>query len=108
MIFFTVHNHINTVMCVFVVILAVLMNVLKYFMFETAMPETIEAVDSCFMLFECLTLGAFTFVMFSQLVSNIALFALILTSAVSVAYKTFYLCRHYGVINRIKNLFRRK
>lgn len=107
-IFFTIYNYINVALCVFVVILAVLMNVLRVTMFETSMPETIEAVDSCYMLFECLTLASFTFVMFSQLVANIALFAIILTSVVSVCYKVFYLCKYNGLLDKVKNLFRRK
>ena len=49
-----------------------------------------------------------TFVIFYDLVANIALFALLLTSAVSVLYKVYYLCRYYRVGERIKNLFRRR
>jgi hypothetical protein len=72
------------------------------------MPELIDAVDSCFMLFECLALVGLSFVVFYQLIANIALFALILTSAVSVAYKFYRLFIKYSVADRVKNLFRRK
>ena len=107
-IFFTVQNYISVVLCVFVVIFAVLMNVLKVVLNEKSMLEMIDAVDTCYMLFECLLLIALTFVIFSQLVTNIALFALLLTSVISVLYKLFYLCKYYDVIGKIKNLIRRK
>ena len=107
-IFFTVFKHLNVAMCVVVVALALLMSVLKIVLRDDFMPELIDAVDSCYMLFECLALVGLAFVVFYQLVANIALFALILTSAVSVAYKTYRLFVKYSVVDRIKNLFRRK
>ena len=88
-IFFTIYGFINLGVCIAISILAVIMNSLKVLLNGKAMPEMINAVDSCYMLFECLALVAFTFIIFSQLVSNIALFALLLTSAVSVAYKAY-------------------
>ena len=107
-IFFTIYGYINLGVCLAVTILIVLMNALKVLLFGKSMPELIDAVDSCFMLFECLALAAFTFVIFNQLLSNIALFALLLTSAVSVAYKTFFVIKYYDVIGKLKELFRRK
>ncbi len=107
-IFFAIYNYINVVLCVFVVVLAVLMNLFKVLMQNKPMPEMIDAVDACYMLFECLTLISFTFIIFYQLIADIALFALLLTSVVSVLYKTIYLCRNHGVVYKIKNLFRRK
>jgi len=107
-IFFTVQGFINVALCVFVVILAVLMSALKVVLNGTTMPEMIDAVDACFMLFECLLLVALTFVVFYQLVTNIALFALLLTSAVSVAYKLYYIMRYNGGWDKIRGLFRRK
>ena len=107
-IFFTIYNYVNVVLCVFVVILAILTNIFKVAMFNKSMPEMIEAVDSCFMLFECLALVGFTFVIFYQLIADIALFAILLTACVSVAYKTYLVCRNYGVWGKIRNVFRRK
>ena len=107
-IFFTVENYVNVVVCVFVVILAVLTNILKVVLFGSSMPELIDAVDSCFMLFECLMIAALTFIVFYQLVTNIALFALLLTSAVSVAYKIYHIMRFNGGWDKIRSLFRRK
>lgn len=107
-IFFTVLGYINVLVCVFVAVLVALMNVLKVVCRKNIMPETIEAVDSCYVLFECLTLVGFTFVTFYQLVANIGLFAVLLTAFVSVVYKTYYICRTFGVVDKIKGLFRRK
>ena len=107
-IFFTIYGFIHLGVCIAVVILVALMNALKVLMYGKTMPEIIDAVDSCYMLFECLALAAFTFVIFSQLVTNIALFAILLTSAVSVAYKAFYAVKYYDLIGKLKELFRRK
>ncbi len=107
-IFFTIYGYINVVLCVFIAILVFATNIFKIAMFNKIMPEMIDAVDSCYVLFECLTLIAFTFVVFHTLVTDIALFALLLTSAVSVIYKAYYLLRNHGAFDKIKNLFRRK
>ena len=106
-IFFTIYNYIHLAMCIVVVVLVVLMNVFKLIVSDV-MPEMIDAVDSCYMLFECLTLGTLAFVVFYQLATNIALFALILTAIVSVAYRLYYLMRYKGGMDKIKGLFRRK
>ena len=107
-IFFTVHDYINLALCIVAVALAVLANLLKVCFSRDVMPEMIDAVDSCFMLFECLTLICLAFVVFYQLTTTIALFALILTAAVSVLYKTYFFFRHKNGFYKIKNLFRRK
>lgn len=104
-IFFTTKGFINLTLCVFVVIFVVLMNVLKACLFGNTMPEMVDAVDTCYMMFECLTLIGLTFVMFYNLVTDIALFALLLTAIVSVAYKIFYIFKHYNVIGGAKDLF---
>ena len=107
-IFFTVYGYINLVMCIVVVILAVLMNVLKVIMSKNVMPEMIDAVDSCYVLFESLTLIALAFVVFYELTTSIALFALTLTAVVSVTYKVYFILRNKGGWDKIKNYFRRK
>ena len=107
-IFFTIYEYINLVLCIFIVSLAVITNILQVVLQEKHMPEMIDAVDSCYRLFECLMLIGLALIMFYDLVANIALFALLLTSAVSVLYKTYYLCRYYRLGERIKNLFRRR
>ncbi len=107
-IFFAVYSYVNVILCVFVVIFSVAMNVLKLVLREKTLPDMVQAVDTCYMLFECLLLIGLAFVMFYELVTNIALFALLLTAIVSVAYKVVYMCKHYDVINKLKSMFRRK
>ena len=104
-IFFTIQGYINTALSVFVVILAVAMNALKAVFYKSIMPEMIDAVDTCYMLFECLTLIGLAFIVLYDLVTDIALFALLLTAIVSVAYKIYYIFKNYNVIGSIKNLF---
>lgn len=107
-IFFTIYNYINLAICIVVVALVVLMNVFKLALRQDLMPEMIDAVDSCYTLFECLTMIVLAFVTFYVLTTNIALFALVLTSGVSVLYKLYFVLRHKGGLDKIKNLFRRK
>ena len=91
-----------------VIVLVTLQNIYKITLYNKALSETIEAVDCCYTLFECLTLAAFTFLTFYALVSNIGLFAIILTSSVAVLYKTYYTFKYTNFISNLKNLFRRK
>ena len=104
-IFFAVKGYIGVVVCVLAVIAVVLMNLLTVLTKKRPMPEMISAVDTCYMLFECLALVGLIFVMFYSLVADIALFALMLTALVSVGYKLFYLYRLYDVTNKIKSFF---
>ncbi len=107
-IFFTVVGDISLALCISVVALAVVFNLFKVLMHKVTFPEMINAVDTCFMLFECLLLATLTFVLFNILLTNIALFTLILTSGVSVAYKVYHAMRYQGVWVKLRNLFRRK
>ena len=91
-----------------VIVLVTLQNIYKITLYNKALSETIEAVDCCYTLFECLTLAAFTFLTFYALVSNIGLFAIILTSSVAVLYKTYYTFKYTNFVSNLKNLFRRK
>lgn len=104
-IFFAIQGYINVVLCVFVVLLALITNLVGYLMRESTLPDMIDAVDVCYMLFEMLLLVGLSFVTFSQLVTNIALTALILTSLVSVAYKLYYAIKYNNLLGKIKNLF---
>ena len=80
------------------------MQVMKVALFKHNMPEYVEAVDYCFMLFECLTIGALAFVMFYTLVDNIGMYAMLMTIAVSVIYKVYYTFKY----TKAKNIFKRK
>lgn len=107
-IFFTAKGYLNVALCVFAVLFLILMNILSVCLHDKTMPETIDAVDFCYMLFECFVLVGMTFVVFNQLVTNIGLFAILLTSLVSVVYKVYYVVKCTDFVGRIKSLFRRK
>lgn len=98
----------NIALGISVLALVVLYNIFKIALFNKSVNDTIEAVDCCYVLFECLSLAAFTFISFNSLVSNIGLFAMLLTSAVSVAYKIFYTFKYTNFVSTLKNMFRRK
>lgn len=85
-----------------VLIFVLLMNLLLPALFNHQMPEFVEAVDFCYMLFECFTLLAFTFLTYYALITNIGLFALLLTTAVSVIYKIYYITRRNGIFSKFK------
>lgn len=110
-IFFTVQGTIESVvLCVFVVVFVVLMNVLKATLFNSLMPEMINAVDACVSLFEYLILAAFVVVSFlvveiTMLIAEVAVFAILLTSIVSVAYKMYYVFKTNDVWSKIKTFF---
>ncbi|MBE5741261.1 MAG: hypothetical protein E7351_01865 [Clostridiales bacterium] len=107
-ILFTVYQYINIVLCVFVMIFVVLMNLLKIAMFHIHLVDTIYAVDYCYMLFECLALVAMIFIVVNTLATNIALIAILMTAVVSVVYKVYYAIRYMGVLSGIKELFRKR
>lgn len=107
-IFFAIYEYVNLVVCIMVVVFAVLSNLFKVLLNDKAMPELIQAVDSCYVLFECLTMVGLTFVIFNSLITNIGLFALVLTAIVSVAYKVFYSIKYYDVFGKLKEMFKRK
>jgi len=110
-IFFTVQGFIESVaLCVFVVIFVVLINFFRVFLFNSAMPEMVDAVDACNNIFDYLTLITLAVVAFRAVNTtimfvNIALFALLLTAVVSVAYKIYYIFKTYDVWGKIKSFF---
>ena len=106
LIMFTVINSINMTFSIISIVLIVLINIYKIVFFKKSMPEFIDAVDYCYMLFEILTLVAFTFLFYYSLVTNIGLVAIILTAGVSVCYKIYYTFK-YTKLNCIFK-FRRK
>lgn len=91
---FFVKGDLHLALAIVSISLVVLHSVFKFFTFNDQMPELINAVDSCFMMFECLSIGTFTFIMYYSLTANIALFALILTAVASLIYRIFYLCKY--------------
>lgn len=99
-IFLLTSNLIAKPLGIAVIVLIIIMNVLLVLMFNRQMPEFIDAIDFCYMLFECFSLVAFTFTAYYALITNIGLFALLLTSAVSIIYKIYYIFRRIGTISK--------
>ena len=89
---------------IIVLVLIVLMNVLLSVFFKSKMPEFISAVDFCYMLFECFTILSLTFVEYYSLIAYIGLYALLLTTLVSVCYKLYYSVRY----TKLLSIFKRK
>jgi len=75
-------------------VLVVLFIALSILLRSKVMPEVIEAIDYCFILFEILTLLAFSFAFYYVTMTNIGLFAIVLTTAVSVAYKAYFCIKY--------------
>lgn len=107
LIFFAVIDMINLALAIVAIVLIVFSNIYKIVFFKKTMPEFINAVDYCYMLFECLTLVAFMLLFYYSLLTNIGLVAIILTAGVSLCYKVYYTFR-YTKVNNIFNKFRRK
>ena len=98
---------VNLALAIVAIVLIVFSNIYKIVFFKKTMPEFINAVDYCYMLFECLTLVAFMLLFNYSLLTNIGLVAIILTAGVSLCYKVYYTFK-YTKVNNIFNKFRRK
>lgn len=107
-IFFTVKNYIELYLCILVVVFVVLANVLQIYLHNKTLPETISAVDFCYVLFEISFLIGLIILSFTELPLNIALFAILLTAVVLAGYKIYYTFRYTNLINKLKDVFRRK
>lgn len=83
-----------------VLVFIVLENLFLPALFNRQMPEFIDAVDFCYMLFECFLLGAFAILKFYSLITNIGLFALLLTTIVSVCYKIYFVFRQTELFSK--------
>ena len=106
---FYVKGNLHLAMAIVAISLVILHSVFKFFTFNNQMPELISAVDSCFMMFECLVIGTFTFIMYYSLTANISLFALMLTAVVSVLYRIYYLFKYKkAVVSTSKSSKRNK
>ena len=108
LILFMATGFVNIALGVAVLIFLFLQNVFKITLYNKSLNETIQAVDYCYTLFECLSLIAFTFLVFDDLISKIGLFAMLLTSAVAVLYKAYYTIKYTNFVANLKNMFRRK
>lgn len=93
---------------VIAIIAVIFANIMKMAMLNKHMPEMIEAVDFCYTIFECILLLALAFARVSIIITNIAMFAVIITAVVTVAYKIFFAFKYTDLVSNIKKLFTRK
>ena len=108
LIFFACNHIIHVALVSVVLVFVVLFNLFRILFFNKSMPDFIDAVDYCYMLFVVLTLISFTFVVFHTLVARIGLFAVLLTTVVSVCYKIYYSFRYTALKQNIIKLFKHK
>ena len=95
---FYVEGYVHLALAIVVISVVVLHSAFRLLTFNDQMPELISAVDSCFMMFECLAIATFTFVIYYELAASIALFALVLTAVVSLLYRVYYLIKYKRAI----------
>lgn len=98
--YFIVLGLISKPLGIVVLVFVTLMNLFLPALFNRIMPEFIDAVDFCYMLFECFLLGAFAILKYYGLITNIGLFALLLTMIVSVGYKIYFLFRQTALFSK--------
>lgn len=108
LIYLSIQNFLNLALAIASLVLIVLFHLFKHILFTKCMNETIDAVDFCFIIFECITLAALAFVNLSTQPVNIALWSMILATAVSVGYKIYYLFKYEDLFSKIKSLFAKR
>ena len=96
-------DNITKPLAIAVISLVIAFNILNVLLFDQKMPEFVEAVDFCYMLSECLALGAFVLAKYYLLITKIALFAILLTMIVSVAFKLYFIARNAKTIMKINH-----
>ncbi|MBR2970111.1 MAG: hypothetical protein IKC49_03550 [Clostridia bacterium] len=99
---------INLAIGIVAVVAVVIMQLFDVFTFNKRINDTIKAVDSCYMIFECLTLVSLVFAIYDSMTTNIGLFAIILTALVSVGYKVYYIFKYTDLVGNIKSIFKKK
>ncbi len=108
LVFFIVENLVNLPLAVIVIVLVWLFNIFYVLMYKKNIPDTISAVDYCYTLFEILTLIGFIFIVFYSLVSYIGLYAVLITTAVSVLYKIYFAFRYLNLWQNFIKIFKGK
>ena len=108
LIMFMATKEINIVLGVFTMVFLTIMNVLKVCLHSKNINDTILAVEYCYVLFECLTLIGLAIISFFPILTTIGMFAILLTSVVSVAYRIFYIFKYTDFVGKLKSLFRRR
>ncbi len=108
LVFFMSVDVINIALGVIAIVVIVLMQLFSIITYNKKINETVRAIDSCYMIFECLTLVSMIFIMFYVLTTNIGLFAIILTAVASVGYKVYYVFKYMGLKDKLVGLFSKK
>lgn len=101
-------HYIKIYLAVLVIVFTILFNIFHLCLYKFRLNDTIEAVDFCFVMFEFLTLLAFSFISFYSQTADIGLFAMLLTAIASVGYKIYYSFRYLDAWGKIKSIFRKK
>lgn len=98
-IYFNVLGYVPLWLCVLVSILVVAYEVGNVYFYSKPLPDMIESLDFCFVAFIFATLISATFITITDVVTKVALIAIMLTSAIVVAYKIYRFLNYY-IINR--------
>lgn len=93
LILFACNGYINMALAIVTVVLIAIYNILYVVQYKAQLPEFVQAVDFCYMLFECIAIACFVLVAYYNIASLIAIFALILTTVVSAGYKIYNIVR---------------
>lgn len=107
-VFFITIGSVNMVLGVFAVVLILAMTISNILTFKKIKSSTIQAMDSCYVIFDFFLLMALMFVYFYNPIASIALFAIVLTSVASLASKIWYVLKYTNLGNKIKSIFKRK
>ena len=108
LIFLTSIGYFHPALAVTTIVFVILQSLFKVLMRNKRMPEFVTAVDHCFVIFEAITLLAMSLIVLVSESAIVGLWSLLLTSIVSVSYKSYYALQFYGVIDKIKNKFHRR
>lgn len=104
------HNlgFVNLSLTIISIILLVIADVLHVSLYKVYMPEMIQTIEVCRVLFVCLTMVSLIIVFINRLMITISLIALCLSSVILIGYKVFYLIKYTNFLSNLKNLFRKK
>ena len=98
-IYFAYLGYIPTWLAVVDCVLVVLYEIANAYFFCKPMPDFIDALDFCFVAFIFITLISLTFVFKIDAVAKVSFLAIMITSAIVVAYKVYRFFNYY-IINR--------
>ena len=98
-IYFTVLGFIPAWLSIVVCILVPLYEALNIYFYSKPLSEIVQALDFCYLAFVFTTIISLSFVMVVDVVAKVSLIAIMLTTAIVVAYKGYRLFNYY-IINR--------